>query len=683
MQKTFSTRTSPKVSSISRRFSYALISIIALLLFIYTAIVILYDINRIESEMQKRLDNAILFAENSLSTPLWNIDYMVVNEFVEALFLDKSIVYLRIWWKDQTVIERKQFDVQLENVDSDLSPALLKDSEMIAKSSDIFFKDKIIGKIIIVMSREKEKKQALYQIYGTIAQLILIMAAIWLTSIFVTKRYISTPLQKLQASASLIARGDLDTFVDKSSSDEIGILAQHLDGMRGSIKKLFEELNKSKGKLEEYSRTLEQKVAIRTDELARSVEELTALGEISQTVSSTLDLEKVLTSIVRHAVQLSDTDAGTIYEFDKNNQIFSPRINYGMSLELIAILRENKLKVGDKTVIGQAAQKRAPNQVADLAKVSDYPLPALLDSDYRALLALPLLRENRLIGGLIVRRKAPGEFPPSVVDLLQTFAAQSVVAIHNAQLFREIEEKGQELEIANKHKSEFLANMSHELRTPLNAILGYSELIIDNIYGEVPEKIREVLERVEKSGRHLLSLINDVLDLSKIEAGRLTLSLNDYSMQDIIQTVFASTEALAVEKKLNLKVTVSNDLINGKGDGQRIAQVILNLLGNAIKFTDRGEVNIAADVSNESFLVSVSDTGPGLSETDQTKIFEEFQQADGSSTRAKGGTGLGLSISKKIVEMHGGSIGVESALGKGSRFWFTLPIRVENQTEQS
>ncbi len=683
MQNAPSNGTSPKVSSISRRFSYALISIIALLLIVFTAFVILYDINRIESEMQKRLDNAILFAENSLPTPLWNLDYMVVNEFVEALFLDESIVYLRIWWKNQTIAERARHGIQLENIESEMSPALLKNTELIAKSSDIYFKEKIISKIVIIMSLEKAKNQALYQFYGTIALLVLIIAAIWLTSIFVTRRYIATPLQKLQASASLIAKGDLDTFVDKSSSDEIGILAQHLDNMRGSIKKLFQELSESKGKLEEYSRTLEQKVTMRTEELARSVKELTALGEISQVVSSTLDIEKVLTSIVRHAVQLSDTDAGTIYEFDEKEQIFIPRINYGMSAEFIDALRESKLRLGDETVIGQAARKRAPGQVPDLAKVSDYPLPSLLDEGYRALLALPLLRENRLIGGLIVRRKTAGEFPPSVVDMLQTFAAQSVVAIHNAQLFREIEDKGQELEIANKHKSEFLANMSHELRTPLNAILGYSELIIDNIYGEVPEKIREVLERVEKNGRHLLSLINDVLDLSKIEAGRLTLTLNEYSMQDIIQTVFTSVEALAVEKNLDLKTTVPNDLTNGKGDGQRIAQVVLNLIGNAIKFTDQGEVNVEAAVSNESFLISVSDTGPGLSETDQLKIFEEFQQADGSSTRKKSGTGLGLSISKKIVEMHGGRIGVESTLGKGSKFWFRLPIRVEKQTEQS
>ena len=246
----------------------------------------------------------------------------------------------------------------------------------------------------------------------------------------------------------------------------------------------------------------------------------------------------------------------------------------------------------------------------------------------------------------------------------------------------DLNEAFQQLEIANKHKSEFLANMSHELRTPLNAILGYTELIVDKIYGDVPDKIQEVLERVGENGRHLLSLINDVLDLSKIEAGRLTLSLNDYSMQDLVQTVITSVESLGAEKNLALRTEVPSDLVTGKGDEQRIAQVFLNLVGNAIKFTDEGEVSIEVATSNSSFLVSVSDTGPGLSKDDQQGIFEEFHQVDGSSTREKGGTGLGLSIAKRIVEMHGGSIWVESTPGKGSTFWFTLPIRVEQQEEQ-
>ncbi len=246
----------------------------------------------------------------------------------------------------------------------------------------------------------------------------------------------------------------------------------------------------------------------------------------------------------------------------------------------------------------------------------------------------------------------------------------------------ELAEALEQLEIAGKHKSEFLANMSHELRTPLNAILGYTELILDKIYGDIPDKIQEVLERLEKNGRHLLGLINDVLDLSKIEAGQLTLSLNDYSMQEVVHTVVNSVDSLAEEKKLALRVSVSPDLTVGKGDEQRIAQVFLNLVGNAIKFTEEGEVKVEVTSSNSKFLVAVSDTGPGLSTADQKWIFEEFHQADSSSTKKKGGTGLGLAISKKIVAMHGGRIWVESSPGQGSIFWFTLPVRVERQKEQ-
>ena len=682
MQKASSAKTSPNVSSISHRFSYALIGVITLLLIVFAAVVIFFDINKIENELETRLDNAIEFVQNSLATPLWNLDYVVVKDFVEALFLDESIVYTKISWKGQVITEKKRPGFQLQKIESEMSPALLKDSELIAKSSDIYFEEKIIGKILIVMSRENVKKQMVFQIYGTIALLILIIAAIWLTSIFITIRYISSPLLKLQESASLIARGDLDTFVDKSSRDEIGVLAQHLDIMRGSIKQLFSELSESKEKLEEYNRTLEQRVEVRTRELARSVEELKALGEVSQAVSSTLDPETVLTSIVRHAVQLSKTDAGTIYEFDEAEGVFLPRINYGVSAEFIEALHESRPRVGDRTVIGQAAIKCAPYQIPDLADVPGNPFPLVQQAGYQALLALPLLRQDRLIGGLVVRRKEAGEFPPPVVDLLQTFAAQSVLAIHNARLFREIEQKGRELAIANKHKSEFLANMSHELRTPLNAILGYTELILDNIYGNVPEKIQEVLKRLEKSGRHLLSLINDVLDLSKIEAGQLALSLKEYSMGEVIQTVFTSVEALAAEKKLDMKVRVSKDLPTGKGDDQRISQLILNLVGNAIKFTNEGEIKADATVVNQTFLVSVSDTGPGIAEVDQKKIFEGFHQVDGSITRKQGGTGLGLSIARKIVEMHGGRIWVESTLGKGSTFRFTLPVRVEKQRKQ-
>jgi signal transduction histidine kinase len=237
------------------------------------------------------------------------------------------------------------------------------------------------------------------------------------------------------------------------------------------------------------------------------------------------------------------------------------------------------------------------------------------------------------------------------------------------------------LEEASRHKSQFLANMSHELRTPLNAILGYTELILDQIYGEVPEKIREVLERLEKSGRHLLGLINDVLDLSKIEAGQLSLSLTEYSIKDVVRTVLTGVESLAAEKGLSLKATVDPEVSLGRGDERRLTQVLLNLVGNAIKFTEVGEVQVEVRTADGAFLVSVSDTGPGIAAADQEKIFEEFQQADSSSTRKKGGTGLGLSIAKRIIEMHGGRIWVESTLGEGSTFWFTVPVRVAQPKE--
>ncbi len=420
-------------------------------------------------------------------------------------------------------------------------------------------------------------------------------------------------------------------------------------------------------------------VQARTDELTKSVEQLRALGEVSQAVNSTLDLQTVLSTIVAKAVQLSATDGGAIYVFDEERQEFQLRATHGTDETMIAAIREEGIR-SDERIIARATAQRVPVQVPDLLNEPLSPvLNLVIRAGYRALLVVPLLRPDAIIGTLVVRRKQPGEFPKSTVDLLETFADQSVLAIQNARLFREIEEKGRELEIASKHKSQFLANMSHELRTPLNAILGYTELILDSIYGEPSEKMRTVLERLQANGRHLLGLINDVLDLSKIEAGQLTLSLDDYSLSDVVQGVVSAVEPLAAEKRLAFTAEVAPDLPKGRGDERRLSQVLLNLVGNAIKFTDKGEVAIRASATNGAFTVAVCDTGPGISAADQAKIFEEFQQADSSITRKKGGTGLGLSIAKRIIEMHGGRIWVESEPGKGSTFCFTVPVRVEPQ----
>jgi signal transduction histidine kinase len=288
---------------------------------------------------------------------------------------------------------------------------------------------------------------------------------------------------------------------------------------------------------------------------------------------------------------------------------------------------------------------------------------------------VPLLREGRIIGALTVWRKQAGSFTPEVIHLLQTFATQSALAIQNARLFREIEEKGHQLELASKYKSQFLASMSHELRTPMNAVLGYTRMLLMNVYGELPEKVRDVHQRIDKSGRHLLGLINDVLDFSKIEAGQLALTINPFSIKDVTQAVAASTQSLATEKNLALKVTVPTDLPATPGDERRISQVLLNLVGNAIKFTDSGEVRVEVAAVDGALEVSVSDTGPGIDEREQQRIFEEFRQAEGAMTQKKGGTGLGLAIAKRIVELHGGKIWVESEVGKGSKFTFTLPLK--------
>ena len=225
--------------------------------------------------------------------------------------------------------------------------------------------------------------------------------------------------------------------------------------------------------------------------------------------------------------------------------------------------------------------------------------------------------------------------------------------------------------------------MSHELRTPLNAVLGYTRMLLTKVYGDVPEKIGDVLERIEKSGRHLLGLINDVLDLSKIEAGQVTLSLNAYSIKEVVQNVVTAMQPLAAEKKLALKVSLPSEVPPAHGDERRITQVLLNLVGNAIKFTDAGEVRVQAIVANGALVVSVSDTGPGISERDQQEIFEEFRQVENSATAKKGGTGLGLAIAKRIIELHEGRIWVESSLGKGSTFSIRLPVRVEQQARMA
>jgi signal transduction histidine kinase len=348
-------------------------------------------------------------------------------------------------------------------------------------------------------------------------------------------------------------------------------------------------------------------------------------------------------------------------------------------------MQSHPILPGRGTASGRAVAERKtihiPDVLADPEYDYRYRTKGQKVGGFRTLLGVPLLREGAAIGALVLGRSAPRPFTPQQIELATTFADQAVIAIENVRLFDEIQDKSRQLEEASQHKSQFLANMSHELRTPLNAILGYTELMADGAYGEPSEKMLGVLKRLEANGKHLLGLINDVLDLSKIEAGQLVLELSDYCIQDIALTVRGTLEPLAADKKLAFKVEMAGELPPGRGDGRRLTQVLINLVGNAIKFTDAGEVTIKAEANNGAFYVSVRDTGSGISAVDQTKLFQEFQQADNAITRKKGGTGLGLAISKRIIEMHGGRIWVESQPGHGSTFAFSLPVIVERQVE--
>src|SRR5262245_8547554 len=407
--------------------------------------------------------------------------------------------------------------------------------------------------------------------------------------------------------------------------------------------------------------------------------DLTALGEVGRAVSSTLDLRVVLKAVVDRAVELSGTDAGSIYYYRADAGRFE--LGEAMGLEEDTIARLRKLDIAAKdSGLGEAIALRRPLLIPDLTKRESNPLrAAAIEAGFRAALIVPLLSSDGPLGTLVLQRRQPGEFPEAVVSLMQAFADQSAIALENDRLFEEIAQKSRELEIASQHKNQFVANMSHELRTPLAAILGYAELIQEGFYGPLPEKVLDSLTRIRSNGKHLLGLINTVLDIAKIESGQFTLNLAEYAIDSVVETVRSATESLAQNKKLALKTEVAKSLPVGLGDEQRLTQVLLNLVGNAIKFTDAGEVRVTAKVVNGHYNVSVADTGPGIPPAEQVRIFEQFHQVDSSLTKAKGGTGLGLAIAKQIVEMHGGRIWVDSTIGKGSTFQMEIPTRAELQ----
>jgi signal transduction histidine kinase len=333
--------------------------------------------------------------------------------------------------------------------------------------------------------------------------------------------------------------------------------------------------------------------------------------------------------------------------------------------------------------IGRAVEQRTPIQIPDIQSDPSSVLDVIVRAGFRALLTVPLLAADRIVGALVVRRKEPGQFARNTVELLQTFAAQSVLAIQNARLFHEIEEKGRELAEASQHKSRFLANMSHELRTPLNAIIGVTEMLRED--AEAAKQDLEPLDRVLGAARHQLALINDILDLSKIEAGRMELQLETFPLAPLIADVVKTIEPLAAKNANQVGVKCDGAIGTLHGDQMRLRQALLNLMSNANKFTERGTISIDARQSQENgrdwVTIAVADTGIGMSAEQMGKLFQEFSQADASTTRKYGGTGLGLAISKRFCQMMDGDITVESEPGKGSTFTIRLPRIVDAPKE--
>jgi signal transduction histidine kinase len=476
-------------------------------------------------------------------------------------------------------------------------------------------------------------------------------------------RRMVVPIRTMQAGAERIGSGELGHRLAIKTGDELEALA--------------DQFNRSAQALQESHATLERKVEDRTAELREALEQQTATAEVLRVISqSPTDVQPVLKAVVGAARRFCGADDAMIILREGDEQLMAT--HEGSMPALLGI----RIPLDRSSTTGRAALDGRTVHVPDVCSLDPAEHAKTIElaqrTNVRALAAAPMLREGGSIGCVLLRKPEAGAFTPRQIELLETFAAQAVIAIENVRLFTEIQEKSRQLEIASEHKSQFLANMSHELRTPLNAIIGFTEMMADGLYGEMPDKAQGVLERVQSNSRHLLGLINDVLDLTKIEAGQLVLTIEEYSVADMVAAVLSATESLARAKNLKLGSTIAPRLPTGSGDARRLTQVLLNLVGNAIKFTDKGGVEVGAVQLGDCFEISVVDSGPGIAPADQARIFDEFQQVDNTSTRQKGGTGLGLSISRHIVEMHGGRITVDSEIGKGSTFRISIPVHAQS-----
>ncbi len=493
------------------------------------------------------------------------------------------------------------------------------------------------------------------------------LAVSLLASLVLSRRMIE-PIEAIRAGAGRIGHGALDQRIDIKSGDELEDLA--------------DEFNQMTSRLRESYATLEQKVTDRTHDLAESLEQQTAVADVLKTISrSAFDLEPVLGLVVENAARLSQADIAWMSRVEEDrfrtlaySSSFPAELRVQLTDDRERLGTEGWIPVGSTGgVISLVVERRKTFHVPDVKADPAFSNSRVVrNTESRTVLGVPMVRDGQVIGAIVLARYQVRPFSDREIELVQTFADQAAIAIENVRLFNEIDEKGRQIEAASRNKSEFLANMSHELRTPLNAIIGFSELLIERLFGELTARQEEYVRDILSSGKHQLAVINDVLDLSKVEAGRLDLERSTFSVSQAVSDAVAFVRARAAQRHITLAEQIAPELGEIDADQRKVKQVLVNLLSNAVKFTpDGGRVGVRADQKNGEVTIAVSDTGAGIAPDELGLIFREFGQT--ASARGHEGTGLGLALAKRLVELHGGRIWVDTEVGQGTTFTFSLP----------